>query len=324
MYPIRSHVHEVTAGLDLMDSPTDAIASSAAMNHVYDNVTEQKIGVFPLDPGVGMSEGPFPVLDNYVNTDSISDNTAPFLGPGNVSFSYSPATYTTLHTNNNSSYSYSSAVLDTVVFSLTYLYCRSGVVLATDLTRFSAKLQGPGTVQVAWSVAGEQTDRLYQVQRSRDGQHFTTIGVVPATGDPGGGNGPATGGPAGYTYNDPLPGEAAGKWYYRLQITGPGGTGYSTIKEVTVTGNAGDRGLTVYPNPADDYVELKVDRGLGSGVGWQIELLAADGSRVQIGHYSPSATIHIDFQHRLAGGVYFLRATDLQGGQSYIRRIVVR
>jgi len=297
------------------------LISSVAMNHDYDNITEQKIGVFPMDAGAEVSEGPFLFLDNYVNTDSISDNTAPFLGPGNVSFSYSPATYSTLHTNNNSSYYYSAAVQDTVVFSLTYLYCRSGGVLATDLTHFSARLQGPATIQVAWSVAGEQKDRQYQVQRSRDGQHFTTIGIVPAAGSDGA---PATGGPADYTYNDLLPGEGTGKWYYRLLITEAGDSSYSTIKEVTVRGNTEGRGLTVYPSPADDFIEVTVDPGLGSGAGWRIELIAPDGRSIQNGNYLSSNNIHIDFKHRLPAGVYFVQAMDLRGDQRYIQRFVKR
>ncbi|HEX9511326.1 MAG TPA: hypothetical protein VF939_12640, partial [Puia sp.] len=198
----------------------DAI-SSVAMSNAYDNITEQKIGVFPLASGSSLSEGPFSFLDNYVNTDSITGNTAGFLGTGKVSFAYSPVTYTTLHTNNNSSYSYSSTVQDTVHFSLTYLYCKSGGVLATRLTRFSAVLQDPATVQLAWSAVNEIAGSQYQVQRSQDGQHFTTITSLGAMSS-GGQDGPGAGGIRGggmadYAYNDNLPAGAAGKWYYRLQ-----------------------------------------------------------------------------------------------------------
>lgn len=313
--------------------------SSPVMSSAYDNITEQKIGVFPLSPGEVLSQGPWAFLDNYVNTDSITGNTAAFLGTGSVGFSYLPVTYTTLHNNNNASYSYHASVADTVHFSLSYLYCRAGAVLATGLTRFSATLQEPATVRLDWAMAHEKTGRLYKVQRSSDGQHFTTVAILPATNDPATndpGNDPvaARGGDrtangrssewADYTYNDLLPAGVAGKWYYRLQVTDPDAVAWSTIREVTTGLSTSGRGLTVYPNPADDFVNLAFDPGTGSGAGWRMELLAADGRGIQSGNYLSCNNIHIDFQHRLPAGVYFIQATDLRSGLRYINQFVKR
>lgn len=292
--------------------------TSPVLTSPYDNIMEQKIGVFPLDPGVSVSQGPFSFLNNYNNTDSITGNVAPFLGNGNINFAYSPITYTTLRTNNNSSYAYSAVARDTVHYTVTYFYCRSSVVLASELTHFAAALKdpitqpAPSTVQVTWSVVNEPAGRQYQVQRSRDGQHFTTVGVL--TGD----------GAADYTYDDQLPAAASGNWYYRLQLIDPAGSTFSTIRTVTITENTEGPGLSVYPNPADDFVDLHFAGGMGSGAGWHIELLAVDGSRVQNGNYLSSNNIHINFQHRLPAGVYFIQATDLRGGQRYIKRVVKR
>jgi hypothetical protein len=295
--------------------------SSPSMNSDYDNTTEQKIGVFPLDPGNSIVKAPFTFLDNYVNTDSIT-GTAPFLGTDSVSFTYSPITYTTLHTNNNSSYSYSAAARDTVHFSLTYLYCKGGgVVLAANLTRFEAGLQGPATVHLDWSSVNEVEGRQYAVQRSQDGQHFTTVAFLPAVNFSGGtdAGGSASSGAVDYNYDDHLPAGATGKWYYRLQLTDPGSSVYSVIKEVTISGGGG---LSVYPNPAVDFVDLVFDQG--SGAGWQVEILAADGSRIQSGNYTQSNNIHIDFLNRFPAGVYFIQATERGGQRSFIKRIVKR
>jgi hypothetical protein len=293
------------------------LISSPAMSTPYDNITEQKIGVFPLSPGGSVSEGPFAFLDNYVNTDSITGNTAPFLGTGSISFAYSPITYSTLHNNNNASYSYSSTARDTVHFSLTYLYCNGAAILANSLTRFTAVLQDPATVQLAWSTVNEKEGRQYQVQRSQDGQHFTTVATLPAAGALSGS------GTADYMYDDHLPAGTSGKWYYRLQITDPAGNSYSAIKEIIVGMTKGG-GISVYPNPAINFVDLTIDPGAGSGAGWQIALFAADGSQVQSGNYLPSHTIRIDFAHKLAAGVYFVQTTDLQGHQHFINRILIK
>jgi hypothetical protein len=307
------------------------LISSPAMSSPYDNITEQKIGVFPLNSGGLLSEGPFTFLDNYGNTDSITGNTAPFLGTDSVSFSYSPITYTTLHTNNGSSYSYGSTALDTVHFSLTYLYCKGGGILATNLTRFTALLQDPATVHLAWSAVNAVADRQYRVQRSRDGLHFTTIAslrAMSAPSDNGGQDDPGAGGIWGggttdYTYDDTLPAVATGKWYYRLQMTDPTGIAWSVIKEVTVE-RTGGGGVSVYPNPAVNFVDLAFDPGAGSGAGWQVELTTADGSRIRSGNYGKSNNIRIDFPYKLSAGIYFIRTTDLRGGQRFINRILIR
>ena len=292
--------------------------SSPSLNGDYDNTTEQKIGVFPLDPGNSIVKAPFTFLDNYVNTDSIT-GTAPFLGTDSVSFTYSPITYTTLHTNNNSSYSYSSAARDTVHFSLTYLYCNGGgVVLASNLTRFEAGLQGPANVHLDWSSVNEVEGRQYGIQRSQDGLHFMTIGTLPATNGDGAGNG----GQVDYNYDDHLPAGATGNLFYRLQLTDPGSSiTYSAIKEVTI-GTSGPGGLILYPNPAVDFVELVFEQG--SGAGWQVEIFAADGRRVQSGSYTQSNNIHIDFLNKFPAGVYFIQAMERGGQRSFVKRMVKR
>lgn len=286
--------------------------SSPSMSDDYDNIKEQKIGVFPLNPGSSITKAPFTFLDNYVNIDSIT-GTAPFLGGDSVDFTYSPITYTTLHTNNNSSYSYSSAARDTVHFSITYLYCNSPGILPTDLTRFEAVLQEPATVHLDWSTSNEVEERHYEVQRSSDGQHFTTVGLLPAV------NGVMA---ADYSFDDNLPAGAAGKWYYRLHLTDQSSSAYSAIREVTVGGDTEGRGLSLYPNPADNFVDLVFDQGSGSG--WRVEIFAADGSRVQSGKYVQSNNIHIDFLDKLSKGVYFVRATDGRGKKSYVKRMIKR
>jgi hypothetical protein len=184
-------------------------------------------------------------------------------------------------------------------------------VLASNLTRFSAVLQGPAVVQLDWSVVNEIAGRQYLVQRSQDGQHFMTIASLGATGT------------ADYTYNDNLPAAAAGKWYYRLQIDDPAGTTWSAIKQVMVTITGGP-GLSVYPNPAVDFVDLAFDPGAGSGAGWQVELFATDGSRVLSGNYLLTNTIHLNFPRKLTPGVYMLRTTGLQGQGHFINRILIR
>lgn len=283
--------------------------SSPAMLHPYDNDMEQRIGIVPLAPGASVTQGLFPFMSDYVNTDSITDNVAPFLGKDSVSFTYSPITWSDLHTNNNSSYAYHATVQDAMKFSVSYLYCKSGVVLATDLTRFTAILSAPSMVQLSWSSAAEAAGRLYAVQRSQDGQHFTTVGALSAITFSGSGE--------DYHYTDQLPIGMGDKWYYRLRIDDPGVLRYSDVR--VVTGRDGMDRVQVYPNPAADFINVVT----GSGMGGQIEILGADGSLVQRSVYRQSGIIRVDFQHRLSAGTYFIRIADLSGQHRPIASFIV-
>jgi len=302
--------------------------TSPALTSAYDSVKEQLIGVYPLDPGASVTMSPFSLMNNYNYTDSITTNVVPFQGQGNVSFVYSPVTYTTLHTNNNSSYNYSATATDQVHFSITYLYCRSGGVLATNLIRFTASPVEPSNVQLDWTVVNEVRGRIYEVQRSRDGQSFTTVGTLPS--DDGG----VVSGTVDYGFLDHLAGAGGsgltgeqgiwGKWYYRLRIIDPGGILYSPIRQVMLGSDGGGR-LIVYPNPAVDYIDLAPEvTGGGGGRSWQVDVIAADGSRVLSNIFRSTNTMRVYFRHALAAGVYFVRTTDLVWHERYFSSFVVQ
>jgi hypothetical protein len=312
------------------------VISSPLMSSPYDNITEQRLGDFPLNPGVSLSQGPFSFLNNYINTDSITDNVGLFLGEGPVSFVYSPSTYTNVHSSNNASYSYRATAFDTTHFSITYLYCMNEGVLATDLTHFAAVAEDPETVLLSWDAVNEVDGRVYQIQRSNDGTEFVTVGSLPAMA--------GSMGTAEYRYEDhlsgpslvlPVIGAASGKWYYRLQISDGGHLSYSAIREVTM-GGSGNPGLMVYPNPAANFVNLVFGvAATGSGTGmngsgtgvttgdWQVELWSANGNLVYRNVYFKSLGIRIDFQHKLAAGTYFVRATNMRGAGDYVSSFVV-
>jgi len=277
--------------------------TSPSLSAPYDNITEQKIGVYPLNPGDQVAVAPFPFLSNYNNIDSFSAGTAPFLGAGQVNFTYSPVTYTNIHTTNNASYSYHASATEVTRFSLTYTYCTSGVILNSGLTDFTAVLKDPSSVQLDWRVAGDEGSRLYEVQRSENGRDFMTIGKQPSIAA-------AT----GYTYIDHP--AATGKWYYRLRITTPGNIAYSPVKEVTLDGSAGK--LVVYPNPAVSHINLVLPGDPSSPGDWRVDILSPDGRLIQRAEFFHTNSFFINFRQHLSPGVYFIRATDLVGHASQV------
>jgi hypothetical protein len=79
------------------------------------------------------------------------------------------------------------------------------VVLATELSSFTAQKNGNTAVGLSWKTTANSSVRYFDVQRSADGVHFVTIARV---------NGET--GQTTYNYNDNLPG--TGINYYRLLV----------------------------------------------------------------------------------------------------------
>jgi len=294
--------------------------TSPALTAAYDNITEQKIGVYSLNPGAQVSMPSFAFLNNYNNIDSITSATAPFLGTGKVNFTYSPITYTTIHASNNASYSYHATATDATHFSISYIYCNAGIILAQNLTAFTARLKDPGSVQLDWKVTGDDGDKLYEIQRSPEGQEFVTVGALSSRAGstdytyvdhPAGAD--YTDHPAGPDYTDHPAEMGARKWYYRLRIITPGGISYSPVKEVALDQDGNPAKLTIYPNPAVSHINLVLPGDPSRPGDWRVDILTSDGRLVQRAEFFHTNSFFINFRQHLSPGVYFIRATDLLG-----------
>lgn len=94
-------------------------------------------------------------------------------------------------------------------------------------------------IQVDWQILTETNIKLYEVERSTDGQNFTKIGTVASKG-----NSVIT---LNYGLLDVPPNN--GNNFYRVKSIGTDGTvQYSKIVKVTLAGNSSNS-LMVYPNP---------------------------------------------------------------------------
>jgi len=271
------------------------------------NYPPRTIGTYPLSPGQTISQPAFTFLDKYVTSDSIT-GVAPFLGSGQVSVSYTSFTYTMLSSFPSSYYSYGANINNSMHFSLQYLYCKgAGVILATNLTRWTAVLEKPRTVRLEWSAVNEATGRVYHIQRSTDGRSFGDIGTLPARND----NNPD------YAYSDVLPDGAAGKFYYRLLVDDQGTISYSSVQQVSVKSDA--QVVSVYPNPATGFITVNP----GSTGSWQVDILSADGRLVQHETFFQTNSMRVNFRTRMSAGTYFVRAFDLRGQSSFTTSFIV-
>lgn len=125
------------------------------------------------------------------------------------------------------------------------------IPLPLKLTSFTAVKSGTA-VAVAWKTAQEENTRLFRVQRSADGVHFTDLGELNAAGN--------STTEQNYNYTDRLP--LTGNNYYRLQtINTDGSADYSAIVLVRF---GKEKELQLYPNPAYDRVTISNTQGAGT------------------------------------------------------------
>lgn len=189
------------------------------------------------------------------------------------------------------------AVSDTV----TYLKAGS---LPVTWGSFTAEKQGI-TSLLKWNTFTEINADRFDVERSTDGNNFTVIGTVKATGNSNQVN--------NYTYTDSKPME--GTDYYRLrEVDMDGQYSYSEIKSLYF--GSGDNAIKISPNPAKDKITVSVP---GNSKELKITIVNAQGRQVKTftmnGQY---AQLQLP---SLAAGVYYVRITG--DGVSNNQKLVI-
>ena len=180
-------------------------------------------------------------------------------------------------------------------------------VLPVKLVRFDAQASAAG-VLLTWATATELNNDYFEVQRSRDGLDFETLGRVAGH--------RTTNKAQAYAYTDEaaLP---AGPSYYRLRQVDADGT--ATYSPVRVVSRGSTAALALpYPNPTADYTGLDLS-ALPSG---EYQLLVTDLTGRTVATQSAQGGQVASLNLRaLAAGTYLVRLT---GGASTFKWRVSR
>lgn len=116
-------------------------------------------------------------------------------------------------------------------------------VLPVNLTAFTVSRQNSRHI-LRWTTAGEQDNKLFEIEHSTDGTTFKKIGEVTAQAPAGVGH------DYSFTHNQPL----EGKNYYRLkQVDNNGEHKYSKIISISFSKTI----ITLSPNPVIDVLQVK-------------------------------------------------------------------
>lgn len=124
-------------------------------------------------------------------------------------------------------------------------YEKASTVLPLTLLNFTA-VKKLNAVGLEWQTTNEINTAYFNVQRSSDALHFTTVGLVKANNVSGLNN---------YFYPDNIEGIVSKKLYYRLmQVDIDANNKYSEIVAVNLDNSK--TGTRLYPNPAHQYVSI--------------------------------------------------------------------
>ncbi|GAB2831386.1 T9SS type A sorting domain-containing protein [Ferruginibacter profundus] len=173
-------------------------------------------------------------------------------------------------TNTATSYAYS-AVNDLFTDMSTAVIGPLGAPLSVKLVSFNAILSGNRSL-LDWVTESELNNDHFDVERSEDGIHFTTIGTVKGNGTS------AT--IHNYSFTDNLLSGAA-VVYYRLKVVDNNNkSSYSKIVLVRQNGVFSASAITVYPNPF--VTDVKVFIKSTKTVTALLRIIAANGAEVAV------------------------------------------
>lgn len=122
----------------------------------------------------------------------------------------------------------------------------SGGPLPLTLLNFTATKQNESAI-MNWQTSNEINTAYFNIQRSNDAINFQTVGKVNANNISNIVN--------TYSYVDNIQGLAGPVIYYRLQMVDKDeNSQYSKVASLPIDG--GKQGLTIFPNPAVDYINI--------------------------------------------------------------------
>lgn len=176
------------------------------------------------------------------------------------------------------------------------------LVLPVTFSAFTAQAQGNAAL-LNWTTATEENSSYFNVQASRDGTSWSTVGEVKAAGNS------AT--PQDYSFVDNA--VASGNNYYRVvEVSLDNSEIYSIVRQLTFGSSTV---LSYYPNPVKNSVTITTSATSPQSV----TVISADGRLLQQNNQFVSGG-SIDLSSYTAG-IYFLAIRNT-GGQTEVLKIL--
>lgn len=184
-------------------------------------------------------------------------------------------------------------------------------VLPVSILNFKGSIKNNQAL-LSWNTATELNNKGFEIERSKDGKTFSSIGFVNGAG--------STTQVKNYTYTDAtLSDFAVTTSYYRLkQVDLDGKASYSNVIPLSLKDNLSWK---LYPNPVKD--KLTVELNLTTDTKVSVQILSKDGKMLLNTDKGtlPQGQQQLTFNiQNLANGSYFVRVKA--GDKSYTQTVV--
>jgi hypothetical protein len=187
-----------------------------------------------------------------------------------------------------------------------------GTPLPVELLTFEGKHNPDRNAnELTWTTASEINTNRFEIERSLDAQHWTTIGSVPAKG--------TTATISAYNFDDLNP--ATGYNYYRLKTIDNDGTfEYSWIVPINVADNGGGNGITqIFPNPTQGTLNVWLTSTQDQTAVFHVyDVLGRAIAEVSKDLKTGSNRLEFSFSS-LSGGTYIISYIDATGEKQYAK-----
>jgi len=182
--------------------------------------------------------------------------------------------------------------------------CPGLSTLPVDVLYFAGKLNN-NKIVLSWEVANETNLSSYEVERSFNGTSFNLLATVQANNN------------STYTYTDNAENIRGRRVYYRLRkINKDASFTYSEIFTIHIPLN---NKLTIYPNPAKDFITVQTNN-LNTGK-VNIQITDVTGKSVYNKQYeSNNGLINISTQS-LTTGTYLVKL--FVSSESYMQKLII-
>jgi len=242
-----------------------------------------------------------PNLGNLTNADTTDDGKNEFIGNTNSMTAYIDLynnTVDTIYAQNNYWGTTSAATAEDRIFHyndttslgfVIYEPIQTTAPLSVILEHFGAVKEG-NTVALEWATSAEKHLSHFNIQRSTDGNRFTTVARVDATGD---GN---------YNYTD-VPETNNTRLYYRLKAVNRDGS-HSFSKTVSLQWG-GMSSISFAPNPAHDVLYI-------TGPDPELVCITDLNGRLVLQQQLQAGARSVDIS-KLAPGLYLIGITAVGG-----------
>lgn len=166
-----------------------------------------------------------------------------------------------------------------------------------------------GMAEIAWTTTYETNNQYFRIEKSTNGQNYTTVGKVNA----------ALNGANGHAYSFTDPGINKGATFYRIvQVDKDGHSFYYKILESHCQEKDGKDMISIIPNPV--YQSLNIQNSGNFKIN-KVKIFDINNRIIIEAYFDPAhpdklMKISVSF---LESGLYFLQVSDLKGNEQTLR-----